>query len=107
VTLPTYRSITLRYPFLDEYLSAADFKRPLELPSADGSGLIITLQIISFDKKESYRLLIVRDITQVYNLSQTRRNVLFFASFQVTSRRTEFACLLFPGGVRVVGWFVE
>lgn len=78
----------LRYPFLEEYLSAADFSRPLEFPSADGSGLVISLQVISFGIKESHRLLIVRDITQVYNLNQTRRDFVANVSHELKTPLT-------------------
>lgn len=81
----------LRYPFLQEYLSDADFNRPLEFPSADGSGMVISLQIISFGKKESRLLLIVRDTTQIYNLNQIRKDFVANVSHELKTPLTVIA----------------
>ncbi len=81
----------LRYPFLQEYLSAADFNRPLEFPSADGSGQVISLQFISFGKKESHLLLIVRDITQIHNLNQIRKDFVANVSHELKTPLTVIA----------------
>jgi len=81
----------LRYPFLEEYLSAADFNRPLEFPSPNDSGLVISLQIIPFGKKKRDRLLIVRDITQVFNLNQIRKDFVANVSHELRSPLTVIA----------------
>lgn len=81
----------LRYPFLDEYLSAADFSHPLEFPSPNDSGLVISLQIIPFGKKKRDRLLVVRDITQVFNLNQIRKDFVANVSHELRSPLTVFA----------------
>ena len=81
----------LRYPFLNEYLSAADFSQPLIFPSAARNGLIISLQVICFGKKESHRLLIIRDITQIYNLDQIRKDFVANVSHELKTPLTVVA----------------
>lgn len=78
----------LRYPFLEEYLSVANFERPLIFPSPDNSGLVISLQIISFGKKESQHLLIARDITQIHNLNQMRKDFVANVSHELKTPLT-------------------
>jgi two-component system phosphate regulon sensor histidine kinase PhoR len=81
----------LRYPFLEEYLTAADFNRPLEFSSPGGSGLVISLQIIPFDEKKGHRLLVARDITQVFNLNQIRKDFVANVSHELRTPLTVIA----------------
>ena len=78
----------LRYPFLEEYLSAADFSHPLEFPSPDNSGLVIALQIITFGKQDRQQLLVVRDTTDVFNLSQMRKDFVANVSHELRTPLT-------------------
>jgi two-component system phosphate regulon sensor histidine kinase PhoR len=78
----------LRYPFLDEYLRTADFNHPLIFPSPGNSGLVISVQVISIGKKESHSLLIVRDITQIYNLDQIRKDFVANVSHELKTPLT-------------------
>lgn len=82
----------LRYQFLQEYLSAGDFTRPMEFPSPDHSGTVISLQFIPFKEKKSHRLLLVaRDITQVFHLDQIRKDFVANVSHELKTPLTVFA----------------
>ncbi len=86
----------LRYQFLQEYLSAADFTRPMEFPSPDHSGMVISLRFIPFNEKKRRRLLLVaRDITQTHNLNQIRKDFVANVSHELKTPLT------------VIGGFVE
>lgn len=82
----------LRYQFLQEYLSAGDFTRPMEFPSPDHSGMVISLQFIPFNEKKNRRLLLVaRDITQVFHLDQIRKDFVANVSHELKTPLTVFA----------------
>jgi two-component system phosphate regulon sensor histidine kinase PhoR len=81
----------LRYPFLEEYLSAGDFNCPLEFPSPDDTGLVISLQVIPFGEKKRHLLLVARDITQVFNLNQIRKDFVANVSHELRTPLTVIA----------------
>lgn len=79
----------LRYQFLQEYLFAADFSRPMEFPSPDHSGMVISLQFIPFNEgKRSGLLLVARDITQTFNLNQIRKDFVANVSHELKTPLT-------------------
>lgn len=84
----------LRYPFLEEYLSAADFNRALEFPAPGDRGLVISLQIIPFGEKKRHRLLVIRNITQLYNLDQIRKDFVANVSHELKTPLTVIAAFI-------------
>jgi len=81
----------LSYPFLEEYLFAADFNRPLEFSSPGDSGLVISLQVIPIGEKKRHRLLVARDITQIFNLNQIRKDFVANVSHELRTPLTVIA----------------
>ena len=82
----------LRYQFLHEYLFTGDFTRPVEFPSPDHSGMVISLQFIPFSEKKNRRLLLIaRDITQVFHLDQVRKDFVANVSHELKTPLTVFA----------------
>ena len=81
----------LRYQFLQEYLAAGEFTRPMEFPSPDHSGMVVSLQFIPFSEKNHRRLLLVaRDITQVFHLDQVRKDFVSNVSHELKTPLTVF-----------------
>lgn len=78
----------LRYPFLQEYLSAADFEKHLEFPSPNNTGQIISLRAIPFGERKRHRLLVVRDVTEVFNLNQVRKDFVVNVSHELRTPLT-------------------
>jgi two-component system phosphate regulon sensor histidine kinase PhoR len=73
---------------LQEYLDAPDYHKPLEFPSPINEALIISLRVTPFGSKKSQRLVVIRNITEIYNLNQTRRDFVSNVSHELRTPLT-------------------
>lgn len=75
------------HPILEEYLQQADYSRPLEFTPPNNKSAVISLGITPFGKTQHY-LIVARDITQLYNLNQTRRDFVSNVSHELRTPLT-------------------
>ncbi len=73
---------------LQEYLESPDYQKPLEFPSPINKAIIISLRVTPFGSKKSQRLVVVRNITEIYNLNQTRRDFVSNVSHELRTPLT-------------------
>ncbi|MCU7852177.1 MAG: phosphate regulon sensor histidine kinase PhoR [Candidatus Thiodiazotropha sp. (ex Monitilora ramsayi)] len=73
---------------LREYLEAPDYQKPLEFPSPVNRAIILSLRVAPFGSKKAQRLLVVRNITELYNLNQTRRDFVSNVSHELRTPLT-------------------
>ena len=73
---------------LTEYLEAADYSRSLEFPSPLNKAIILSLRITPFGSKKSQRLVVARNITELYNLNQARRDFVSNVSHELRTPLT-------------------
>jgi two-component system phosphate regulon sensor histidine kinase PhoR len=73
---------------LEDYLDAPDYLKPLEFPSPANEALVISLRITPFGSKKAQRLLVARNITEIYNLNQTRRDFVSNVSHELRTPLT-------------------
>ncbi len=73
---------------LQEYLESPDYQKPLEFPSPVNKAIIISLRVTPFGSKKSQRLVVVRNITEIYNLNQTRRDFVSNVSHELRTPLT-------------------
>ncbi len=73
---------------LQEYLDAPDYQSPLQFPSPSNKAIIISLRVTPFGSKKAQRLVVVRDITDIYNLNQTRRDFVSNVSHELRTPLT-------------------
>jgi len=78
----------LDYPDLQEYLTGADYQRSLEFASPVNQGVILSLRITPFGGKKVERLLVARDITELYHLNQARRDFVSNVSHELRTPLT-------------------
>ena len=75
-------------PELEDYLATADFDRPLEFPSPVNKAIILSLRITPFGSKKNQRLLVSRNITDLYHLNQARRDFVSNVSHELRTPLT-------------------
>ncbi len=73
---------------LQEYLDAPDYHKPIEFPSPANKALIVSLRITPFGSKKAQNLAVVRNITEVYHLNQTRRDFVSNVSHELRTPLT-------------------
>jgi two-component system phosphate regulon sensor histidine kinase PhoR len=73
---------------LDEYLESPDYSKPIEFPSPGNKAIILSLRITPFGSKKAQRLLVARNITELYNLNQTRRDFVSNVSHELRTPLT-------------------
>ncbi|MCM8855231.1 MAG: phosphate regulon sensor histidine kinase PhoR [Candidatus Thiodiazotropha sp.] len=73
---------------LNEYLMNPDYSRPMEFPSPANKAVVISLRVTPFGGKKAQRLVVVRNITEVYNLNQTRRDFVSNVSHELRTPLT-------------------
>jgi two-component system phosphate regulon sensor histidine kinase PhoR len=73
---------------LEEYLESPDYNKPIEFPSPVNKAIILSLRITPFGSKKSQRLLVARNITELYNLNQTRRDFVSNVSHELRTPLT-------------------
>jgi two-component system phosphate regulon sensor histidine kinase PhoR len=92
VTWPRDEGVALinlvSYPELEDYLEVADHNRPLEFPSPVNKRIILSLRITPFGSKKNQRLLVARNITDLYNLNQVRRDFVSNVSHELRTPLT-------------------
>ncbi len=76
------------YPQLPDYLEAADYSRSLEFPSPFNKAVILSLRITPFGSKKNQRLVVTRNITDLYNLNQARRDFVSNVSHELRTPLT-------------------
>ncbi len=75
-------------PELIDYLDSADYSHSLEFPSPINKALILSLRITPFGSKKNQRLVVTRNITDLYNLNQTRRDFVSNVSHELRTPLT-------------------
>jgi two-component system phosphate regulon sensor histidine kinase PhoR len=73
---------------LREYLDAPDYQKPLDFPSPTNKATIISLRITPFGSKKAQRLVVARNITEIFNLNQTRRDFVSNVSHELRTPLT-------------------
>jgi two-component system, OmpR family, phosphate regulon sensor histidine kinase PhoR len=73
---------------LPDYLEAPDYHKPLDFPSPINKAMIISVRVTPFGSKKAQRLLVVRNITELYNLNQTRRDFVSNVSHELRTPLT-------------------
>ena len=73
---------------LEEYLHVPDSHNPLEFPSPVNKAVILSLRITPFGSKKTQRLAVARNITELYNLNQTRRDFVSNVSHELRTPLT-------------------
>ena len=73
---------------LKDYLEAPDYLKPLEFPSPANEAVVVSLRITPFGSKKAQRLLVARNITEIYNLNQTRRDFVSNVSHELRTPLT-------------------
>lgn len=73
---------------LSDYLKNPDYHKPLEFPSPVNKAIIVSVRVTPFGSKKSQRLVVVRNITQIYNLDQTRRDFVSNVSHELRTPLT-------------------
>jgi len=76
----------LRQPEFIQYLKHSEFDKPLTLHSLNNRSRTVELQIIPY--YENHKLLVVRDITELYQLAQIRRDFIANASHELRTPLT-------------------
>ncbi|PVV16838.1 MAG: phosphate regulon sensor histidine kinase PhoR [gamma proteobacterium symbiont of Ctena orbiculata] len=84
-------SVHIKHEELSEYLKNPDYSKPLELPSPTNKAVIISLRVTPFGGKKAQRLVVARDITDVYKLNQTRRDFVSNVSHELRTPLTVIA----------------
>ena len=78
----------LSHPDLELHLETADYNRPLELPSPINKAIILSLRITPFGSKKNQRLVVARNITDLYHLNQARRDFVSNVSHELRTPLT-------------------
>ncbi|MES9851313.1 MAG: phosphate regulon sensor histidine kinase PhoR [Candidatus Thiodiazotropha sp. L084R] len=78
----------IKQPTLAEYLKNPDYSKPLEFPSPANKAVIVSLRVNRFGGKKAQRLVVVRNITDVYTLNQTRRDFVSNVSHELRTPLT-------------------
>jgi two-component system phosphate regulon sensor histidine kinase PhoR len=73
---------------LEDYLTTPDYHNPLEFPSPTNKAMILSLRVTRFGGKKAQRLVVIRDITDVYNFNQTRRDFVSNVSHELRTPLT-------------------
>jgi two-component system phosphate regulon sensor histidine kinase PhoR len=78
----------IKHENLAEYLKNPDYYKPLEFPSPVNKATIVSLRVTRFGGKKAQRLVVIRNITDVYTLNQTRRDFVSNVSHELRTPLT-------------------
>jgi two-component system phosphate regulon sensor histidine kinase PhoR len=78
----------LNHPELEQHLATADYNHPLEMPSPVNKAIILSLRITPFGSKKNQRLVVARNITDLYHLNQARRDFVSNVSHELRTPLT-------------------
>ena len=78
----------IKHESLAEYLKNPDYSKPLEFPSPVNKAIIVSLRVTRFGGKKAQRLVVIRNITDVYTLNQTRRDFVSNVSHELRTPLT-------------------
>ncbi len=76
----------VRQPEFVEYLSGADYTKPIRVHTSRGAGLTLSIQIIPYDDEQ--KLLLARDVTQAERLETMRRDFIANVSHELRTPLT-------------------
>jgi len=76
----------VRHPEFIHYLRQKDYAQPIKITGLNGQARTYELQIISYF--ENHKLLVIRDITELYQLAQIRRDFIANASHELRTPLT-------------------
>jgi two-component system, OmpR family, phosphate regulon sensor histidine kinase PhoR len=92
ISWPRDENITLtekvKHDRLAEYLGTPDYSKPLEFPSPANKAIIVSLHVTPFGGKKAQRLVVIRDITDIYKFNQTRRDFVSNVSHELRTPLT-------------------
>ncbi|MCG7864858.1 MAG: phosphate regulon sensor histidine kinase PhoR [gamma proteobacterium symbiont of Stewartia floridana] len=78
----------IKHDDLADYLKNPDYSKPLEFPSPVNKAIIVSLRVTRFGGKKAQRLVVIRNITDVYTLNQTRRDFVSNVSHELRTPLT-------------------
>jgi two-component system, OmpR family, phosphate regulon sensor histidine kinase PhoR len=81
-------------PGLAEFIESGEYARPLELSPEHNRALTLSLRSAPFGERKRQRLLVARDITQVFHLDMIRRDFVANASHELRTPLTVIAGFL-------------
>ncbi|WP_328984374.1 phosphate regulon sensor histidine kinase PhoR [Thiorhodovibrio winogradskyi] len=73
---------------LEEYISAGDYSRPIDMTPAHNQSLMLSVRVTPFGERKKQRLVVGRDITKVYHLNMIRRDFVANASHELRTPLT-------------------
>lgn len=78
----------LDHPELLNYILAGDYSHPLEIASAHDQSIMLSIRVAPFGERKKERLLVARDITEVFHLNEIRRDFVANASHELRTPLT-------------------
>jgi len=75
------------HPILEEYLKGSAFEQPLEFSPPANRGVILSLRVTPFGRKQQL-LVVARNITQLYQVNQVRRDFVSNVSHELRTPLT-------------------
>lgn len=84
----------LHHERLEELLAAGEYSRSIELAPAHNGAIMLSLRITPFGERKRQRLVVGRDITEVFHLNMIRRDFVANASHELRTPLTVIAGFL-------------
>ncbi len=81
----------IAHPELADYISAADYVRPLELAPEHDRTRMLSIRVAPFGERKRQRLVVGRDITKIYHLNMIRRDFVANVSHELRTPLTVIA----------------
>lgn len=76
------------HPQLDDYISAGDYSRPIDMTPEHNQSLMLSVRVTPFGERKKQRLVVGRDITKIYHLNTIRRDFVANASHELRTPLT-------------------
>jgi len=80
-----------KQPGLADYLETGDYTRPLEVAAEHNQSVMLSIRVAPFGERKRQRLVVGRDITQIYHLNMIRRDFVANASHELRTPLTVIA----------------